>query len=370
MNKNVDPFMALVRAGLWEKEVRLSPFGEIDFDKVYRLAEEQSVVGLVAAGIEHVVDVKIPQQVALSFAGMTLQLEPQNLAMNNYIETLIGDLRKVDVYALLMKGQGIAQCYERPLWRYCGDIDLLLSDSNYQRAKNYLLPLSSSSEPEYLSSIHLGMTINEMCVELHGSLRCGLWRKVERGLNGIQRDIFFGGCVRSWMNERTQVFLPRADEDAVYVFAHILQHFFKGGIGLRQVCDWCRLLWTYRNSLNTGLLELRIRQMGLMTEWKTFASVAVDLLGMQAETMPLYDAAEKWKKKAQRVFAFMIETGNMGHNRDDSFRYSGSVLKRKFKMFLRITSDTAKQFKIFPLDSIKVWWLIMVGGINVLLRNN
>lgn len=44
--------------------------------------------------------------------------------------------------------------------------------------------------------------------------------------------------------------MPRAEEDVVYVFAHILQHFFKGGIGLRQICDWCRLLYTYRDSLN------------------------------------------------------------------------------------------------------------------------
>ena len=43
----------------------------------------------------------------------------------------------------------------------------------------------------------------------------------------IQNDIFYCGNVRSWMNGNTQVFLPKADEDVVYVFAHILQHFYK-----------------------------------------------------------------------------------------------------------------------------------------------
>ena len=51
---NHKAFLALVRAGLWEEEVQLSSFGDIDYKEVYRLAEEQAVVGLVVAGFEHV----------------------------------------------------------------------------------------------------------------------------------------------------------------------------------------------------------------------------------------------------------------------------------------------------------------------------
>ena len=61
--------MALVKAGLWEKQVQLSSIGEIDFDDILRIADEQSVVGLVTAGIEHVVDVKVPQDDVLQICG-------------------------------------------------------------------------------------------------------------------------------------------------------------------------------------------------------------------------------------------------------------------------------------------------------------
>ena len=89
----------MVRAGLWETEVRLAPFEKVDFHEVYRLAEEQSVVGLVAAGLEHVVDVKLPQEVALTFVGSTLQLELRNLAMNSYINVLNKRLeRRISVW--------------------------------------------------------------------------------------------------------------------------------------------------------------------------------------------------------------------------------------------------------------------------------
>ena len=49
-----------MRAGLWEKEARLSQFGEVDYEEIMGLAEEQSVDGLVTAGLEHVTDVKVP----------------------------------------------------------------------------------------------------------------------------------------------------------------------------------------------------------------------------------------------------------------------------------------------------------------------
>jgi hypothetical protein len=103
-NTNTKAFFELVRAGLWENEVRLSNYKNIDFAELYRLAEEQSVIGMVAAGIDHVVDVKVPQVWALQFAGQTIQLEQRNKAMNVFIAGLIDKLLKENVYALLVKG--------------------------------------------------------------------------------------------------------------------------------------------------------------------------------------------------------------------------------------------------------------------------
>ena len=93
--------------------------------------------------------------------------------------------------------------------------------------------------------------------------------------------------------------MPGENEDAVFVFTHILRHLYEGGIGIRQICDWCRLLWTYRDSLNYGLLELRIRKMGLMSEWRAFGAFAVDYLGMPSEAMPMYSSDKKWTSNPQ-----------------------------------------------------------------------
>ena len=363
LDRNQSAFFELVKTGLWEQEAQLESFGQIDFMEVYRLAEEQSVIGLVAAGLEIVNDVSVPKDITLQFVGQTLQLEQRNLVMNAFISSLIDKLRRAGIYSLLLKGQGVAQCYERPLWRATGDVDLFLSEGNYIQAKDLLVPMANYVDDEYSYTQHLGMTINSIDVELHGNLRSELYSRIDRELDKVKEEVFYGGNVRSWLNGKTQVFLPGVNCDVVFIFTHILQHFFKGGIGLRQICDWCRLIYTYRDSLNYELLESRIRKAGIRTEWKVFATLAVDYLGMPGGYMPLYDSSNKWKKKADRLLAFILETGNFGHNRDMSYINKESAISRKWKTFCQITSDTFKQFTIFPMDSIRVWWRMMRIGL-------
>lgn len=363
-------FFELVRAGLFPGiDARILAHGApVDWNVVYRLAEEQSVVGLVAAGIDTLtLSERPPQQVVLQFVGQTLQLEQRNKAMNAFIAWLIERLRREDIYTMLVKGQGIAQCYKRPLWRACGDVDLLLSEDNYEKAKKVLLPLASGVEQEYTHFKHLGMTIDGWMVELHGTLHSRLSARVDRMVDKVQGDVFYGGKVRSWMNERTQVFLPAPDEDVIFVFTHILHHFFFEGIGLRQICDWCRLLWTYRETLDVRLLEQRLRKAGLMSEWKAFAAFAVNWLGMPAESMPLYDMDKKWKRKAERICRFVMEVGNFGHNQRRDF--SGmSYMKRKFVSFWGRLRDMLRHFKIFPLDSIRFFGGVLRSGLHAAVR--
>ena len=112
-------------------------------------------------------------------------------------------------------------------------MDLFLDDDNYERAKRFLQPLASRVDKEAPYSRHLAMTIEPWTMELHGYLRCGLSKRIDRELDEKRRDVFIGGKERTWMNGNTQVYLPSADSDAAYVFVHFLNHFYKGGVCLR-----------------------------------------------------------------------------------------------------------------------------------------
>lgn len=366
-SKSTDVFFELLRAGLWDKEVKLSKFGQLGFDEIYRLASEQSVVGLIAVGLENVADVKVPQPLALSIAGEVLQLEQQNKAMNKFIGELVADMRRFGIYTLLIKGQGIAQCYSKPLWRASGDIDFYLCDDNFECAKRYFRPKVDSFDPDNEYTRHINMHYGKWVVEIHANQLVTLSAKINKVLKEIHEDLFNGGNVRIWMNGNTQIFLPSANNDAILIFTHFLSHFYKGGIGLRQICDWCRLLWTYRESLDYGLLEKRMRKAGLLTEWRAFGTFAVEYLGMPAEAMPMYDSrlmghGSRFAKKADRICRFILEVGNFGHNRDTSYYGKYPFVVRKAVSAWWRVKDLCRHAKLFPLDSLRFFPHIIFNG--------
>lgn len=363
-------FLELVKAGLWETDARLSQLNDIDYSRVLSIAEEQSVVGLVAAGLEHVTDISVPKPVVLQLVGQTLQLEQRNQAMNDFIGVIVDKMRGAGIYTLLVKGQGVAQCYERPLWRACGDADFFLSDENYKKAKAFLQPQASVVETEGEYQKHLSMTINSWVVELHGALRTQLSSRVDRMIDRTQNAVFYDGQVRSWMDGKTQVFLPDSNNDVIFIFTHFLKHFFKGGLGLRQICDWCRLLYRYRDSIDVRLLERRLREAGLMSEWEAFGYFAVEYLGIPASAMPLINENHnaRLERKARRIKDFVLMSGNFGHNRDRSYFEKYPYVIRKFCSFGRRIKDMFNHARIFPLDSVRFLSSIVFHGIRDAVR--
>ena len=350
-----DVFLALLIAGLWEKGVQLSSYDPIDFSAVYELAEKQAVVGLVAAGLEHVEDRNVAKQDVMPFMLKVVATETKNQELNSTISSLKKHLDEEHIVAVLVKGQGIAQTYERPLWRSPGDIDLLLDSENYTKAKSVLTTLAKSVQTEKRTKKHLGMSLSSAELELHGTLHSELSDKLDSVVDNVQDEMFRKCQFREWRIEDTTVFLPSPDNDIIFVFSHILQHFYKGGIGLRQICDWCRLLWTYKAEINIPLLEQRLKQMGVLSEWVGLSSLAVEFLGIPKETIPLFKKV--YPEKGKLMLDYILEAGNFGHNRDNSYqRRNYPILLRKAISFWRIIKDYFRLFKIFPKNSIRFFF--------------
>ena len=352
----------MLQAGLWEKSVRLLPFSPIDFDALYKLAEEQSVAGLIAAGLEHVEDLTLEKRQVMPFMKRIITLESRNASMNGFIASLYTKMRDAGIQALLVKGQGIAQCYERPMWRAAGDVDLLFDAENYEKAKTFLIPMASSVDKEDVPRMHLGMTIDSWTIELHGTLHVGLSRYTNEQIDQIQEEMFRSHSFRTWNNGATDILLPGETTDVIFIITHVLQHFYRGGIGVRQICDWTRLLWTFRDSIDRTQLEQRITQMRLMTDWKSFAAFAVEYLGMPVEAIPLYDPAPRWHRKARRINTYLLEVGNFGHNRASSYTHRTTYLSRKTLSFRYRLGDFLHHLAIAPRTSLRVFgWTLVVG---------
>ena len=309
-------FFTFLKAGLWESDAQLLQCEGIDYSVISKIAEKQGVIGLIAAGLEHLQSVEVPKDMLLQFVGKTLRIEQRNKAMNAFIAGLVEKMNEAGIHMLMVKGQGIAQCYERPLWRPSGDVDFLMDDKNYNKADTFLTPNATYRKFGGRYSKEVGLGIKSWTVELHGSLRTSLSEKIDREVDAVLEDTLRNNRIRVWRNGETDVLLPAPDNDVFFVFTHFIKHFYKEGMSLRQLCDWCRLLWVYRESLNQKLLESRLSRAGLIGEWKAFAALAVNYLGIPVEAMPLYDKNDLWIKKSKQILNYIIKTETPNKFRD------------------------------------------------------
>lgn len=354
---NKEVFLSFVRAGLWEEVCENDNFFKgVDWGEVQKLAEEQSVIGLIVSGLEKMPTGIILLTERLTLLGKCQLIEQRNEAMNRFIAELVGQLNNSGIYAMMVKGQGVAQCYEKPLWRNAGDIDLLLDEENYNKAKSFLAPLSEESVSEDVAQKHLSVKISGFTVELHGRMPFALSSRADKVIAEVITDslLEIGGEMladRVWKNGNTDVYLPNADNDVIIVFTHFLHHFFIEGVGLKQICDWCRLLWTFREEIDRALLEERLGRMGLMSEWKAFASLAVNHLGMPEGAMPFYE--ERYRRKGNMIMSHILKTGNMGHNNNQKYRSKLSKPLANTITFFRRMLDFTKFAFILPIDSPK-----------------
>ena len=100
-----------------------------------------------------------------------------------------------------------------------------------------------------------------------------------------------------------------------------------------------------------------------MTEWKAFYNLASRYLGMPDELQVLgskfqvpsamFQVDARFDRRADRIMAFVLESGNFGHNRDVSYRAKNSAAVVNTITLWRRICDFAKFTRVFPLDSPK-----------------
>lgn len=358
-------FFELLRAGLWESPAHVASFMPIDWNELYSLVNQQAVMGFVTAGISHIDDEKVAKVDTRQFIIDAGGIVARNGQMNDYIASLMRQFEEKGISAVLIKGQGIAQYYERPLWRSCGDVDLLLDSENYEKAKAYLTPNANRVE-EDVERKHLSLKIGSFTVELHGTIRSLKNPRIDRVLDSVLSDMFKRRDFLLWNNNGVEIATPAPDINIIIIFTHILQHFFSGGIGIRQVCDWCRLLWVFKEKIDIVLLEERLREMRIITEWKAFGSFAFNYLGYPCELMPFYDSS--YKKKADRLARYILRVGNFGHNLDRSYIKKYPYPIRKTISFCRQITDFLQHMRLFPLDAIRYFYHTFIIGITSVIK--
>lgn len=124
--------LLLVRAGLWGQvyeDVSALSLSDVEWNGVYRLSRQHTVTALAFHGLLLLPEYKFPPQALLvKWAAESDAVERRNVKMNGVLEQLYDIYREKGLSPVLQKGQGTATCYDTPLLRECGDIDLYFNN--------------------------------------------------------------------------------------------------------------------------------------------------------------------------------------------------------------------------------------------------
>ena len=345
-------FFALLRSGLWNEVPERAPFaGGTDWETLYRLSREQTVVPLVTDGINRLPRELLPAEPERMdpFLGDMMSTAKRNRVLDAFIPKVFRALEGIPV--VLVKGQALAQDYPDPERRQPGDIDLLLLPESYEAAKAILLPKATTVQEEGKEIWHQGMHFRSVEVEIHGSISTLMSRKLDRQLAALLEEQFDGRTFPTVSIDGADIPVPEVDFNAIYVFVHFLQHYWSGGIGLRQLADWMTFVSVHKRDIHPVVLEKRLEALGLLNIWKVFTGFAQEYLGCPAEKLPL--AAMPDTKKNARIWKYIRRCGNFGRNVVRT-RKEEPYLVRKVHSFWRlVVADRLRHFAVFPMESVR-----------------
>lgn len=341
-----------------------------DLLKAIRIAKVQAVLGLVSnevLGNEKLSNLLREEDKAkLKYFVMNNLSVSQML--NNTLVSIVLELRKHGIDPVLLKGQGIAKYYPIPELRQCGDIDIYVGQENFAKTCEVIGAMSTPEDHQgdIPSLKHFHTRIGSAFIEIHRYTdvyfqrwRDRFYQKVsDRGMSTDLVPLEFGGV---------SVMSPSLNFNVFFIFNHFWHHFIADGVGLRQLCDWVRLLHENYGKIDLEYLTEVLRGMGLMKEWKVFGYIAVNTLGLPAAEMPFYDG--KYDKLAGKVLDLIMLEGNFGkenlrgHNRPNGY-IAGKLysFSKRFKRNFRV-------LRLFPKEALRQLLKVFFVGIAVVFSD-
>lgn len=373
MNKAQKQFLELLRAGLWGVAADPEDFkpDSVDWKAVLRIAMEQTMLAVVADGIETLPKELWPQkEVMMKLATIRIKTEQAHVLLNSTIAQIVQALDAQGVPSVLLKGQGIAQNYLRPQSRTCGDIDLYTGHGGYQKAFKIIEGLHEGRAHKEVSESehHLQTSLNGVDVEIH-RLASIIHRKrmnanFQKWTQESMDALFGNDRLEVWDNGGTPVALAPATYNAFFILQHAVRHMTTEGVGFRQICDWTMLLHKYHAQVDVELLGTKLKELHMERIWREFGRLAVGFLGLPASELPLVHDDLMPGRKTHELLRHIFTSGNFGRFDANGRTHSElPYLVRKWHSFTFQSRRLMKLFGLFPGYSLSYMWSWFTGAI-------
>ena len=338
LNKIENAFFELLRIALGTQEKMTVALNDAEWKDVAQMAVKQSVLGILFTAVETLPEEQRPyNDLYIDMYKWVDTIEQRNEHMNKLTASVSNRFRKDGFPNCILKGQGVALLYPKPLRRHSGDVDVWLKGKRKDIIK-YVKKIPSAEKAEYL---HIGFKLNKKdIIEVHFrpsySFNFVVNHRLQKWFDE-QLDEQINHFVTLPGNEKLTS-VPTLEFNAIYILHHIYRHFFNEGIGLRQVIDYFYVLKALGESITESkkkeLLET-LSLVGLEKFAKSFFWILKELFRIDEKLLfvPLDE------KGGEKVLNEILFTGNMGHGDPNMGKTRSQRIIHRYKRLANYIKD-------------------------------
>ncbi len=228
----------------------------MDWEGLFRFGKEQALLGVLFCGVRRLSkDVAPPKALLMQWFGISEHIRKRNRCLNEVAVDIYRRMCEDGFRCCLLKGQGNALMYDDVYSRTSGDIDLWICshiadtqgggnvsfNKHRERVIRHISEHFSLDETRYY---HSEFGYRNVPIEAHFIpmvINNPLYNRRFRHWCRNVGDLQCSNMVEL-PDEVGSIAIPTLTFNLVYQLVHLYHHFFDEGIGMRQMCDYYRLL--------------------------------------------------------------------------------------------------------------------------------
>ncbi len=263
------------------------------WQEVLTAGAQQGIAAIMMDGLQRLIEagklnkeLQPPREVKMRWAAHTVQVERQHHHHETAISHLAGFYSTHGVRMMLLKGYGLSLLYPIPSHRPCGDIDIWLY-GDQQRADSLLRSergVKVDEDHHHHTVFHFeGVMVENHYdfLNIHAHLSS---RELEKELKALANSGHTTVKVAD-----TEVHLPSADLNALFLLRHAGAHFAAGEIMLRHVTDWAVFLLRHHNDIDWQRLMRTVKQQNMHRFLHCLNGICIEHLGVPADIFPDFE---------------------------------------------------------------------------------
>lgn len=351
-NSTTLTLLYLVRIAIGTEEVGNCNFEGVSWQAVYALARKQGVLAIAFDGLtklfEHDKEFakSFPQPLKLQWINAVFNIEQRYERQRVVCAELAEKWAEQGVKTLCMKGLAFSTFYPVSNHRECGDFDCYLYD-DYKKGNDIARALGAKVDDGWYK--HSEIIYRKVMIENHRFIVAVRGGKKMKNLHTLLDNI-------ARTEERKQLFdtqieMPSAMFNALFMSYHSLTHFLSEGIRLRHLLDWALFLKKEQNNLDWNRFYTLCGEFNMRAFVDCSTALAVKIFGIEIDN-PQIVADSPY---AERVLRSVI---------DDSMEVFSQNIGawRKRMMLIRNLFASRWKYKAFASRGIFIHFIVLAWG--------